>query len=253
MYDKQFQSNEGRPAISGRVVLGALIIKHILHLTDEETIHQIEENMFMQYFLGYSSFTNESIFSPTLFVEIRKRLDLSIVNSISEIVAAHHNEIEDKHVKKDHDKDEFVDTASIDSKVKDPESEANKSGTNAGTLIMDATVAPQNITYPTDLKLLNAAREKSEELIDKLYCKEIHGSTKVRTYRELARKDFLNAIKKKTKSFKEIYKFNGHQIRYLKRNNAHIQVLLKGYEKEGLEHPLKKKRFTILTHLTNCL
>ena len=71
---------------------------------------------------------------------------------------------------------------------------------------MDATVAPQNITYPTDLKLLNASREKSEELIDKLYRKEIHGSTKVRTYRELARKDFLNAIKKKTKSFKEIYK-----------------------------------------------
>jgi len=34
--------------------------------------------------------------------------------------------------------------------------------TNKGKLLMDATVAPQNITYPTDLKLLNAAREKSE-------------------------------------------------------------------------------------------
>lgn len=32
---------------------------------------------------------------------------------------------------------------------------------------MDATVALQNFTYPTDLNLLNAAREKSEALIVK--------------------------------------------------------------------------------------
>lgn len=61
---------------------------------------------------------------------------------------------------------------------------------NRGKLITDATVAPQNITYPTDLKLLNAAREKSEELIDKLYNPQLHGETKVRTYRQIARKDF---------------------------------------------------------------
>ena len=240
-YDTQFKSTEGRPPISGRIVLGALIIKHILHLTDDETIHQIEENMFMQYFLGYSSFTNESIFSPTLFVEIRKRLNQNIVNSISDIVVAHQKEIEENRVKKDNDKSDDSGLLTVEVTDSAPEELAKDTDTNAGILIMDATVAPQNITYPTDLKLLNAAREKSEELIDKLYCKEIHGSTKVRTYRELARKDFLNAIKKKTKSFKEIYKWNGHQIRYLNRNNTHIQVLLRGYETKGLDHALKKK------------
>ena len=240
-YDTQFKSTEGRPPISGRIVLGALIIKHILHLTDDETIHQIGENMFMQYFLGYSSFTNESIFSPTLFVEIRKRLNQNIVNSISDIVVAHQKEIEENRVKKDNDKSDDSGLLAVEVTDSVPQELAKDTDTNAGILIMDATVAPQNITYPTDLKLLNAAREKSEELIDKLYCKEIHGSTKVRTYRELARKDFLNAIKKKTKSFKEIYKWNGHQIRYLNRNNTHIQVLLRGYETKGLDHALKKK------------
>lgn len=58
---------------------------------------------------------------------------------------------------------------------------------NAGKLLVDTTVAPQNITYPTDLKLLNDAREKSEEIIDKLYRKDIHGVTKVRTYRDMMR------------------------------------------------------------------
>jgi len=47
----------------------------------------------MQYFLGYSSFTNESVFLPTLFVEIRKRLNQTIFNTISEIVAVHQKEL----------------------------------------------------------------------------------------------------------------------------------------------------------------
>lgn len=239
-YDRQFNAIEGRPPISGRVVLGALIIKHMLNLTDEETIHQIEENMFMQYFLGYSSFTNESIFSPTLFVEIRKRLNQTIVNSISELVVAHQKEIESKRVKKQEEDDDANKPPTITSSIQTQEP-AKDSDSNAGTLIMDATVSPQNITYPTDLKLLNAAREKSEALIDKLYNKSIHGETKVRTYRQLARKDFLNAIKKKTKSFKEIYKWNGSQLRYLKRNLAHIQLLLEGYETKVLQHKLKEK------------
>lgn len=238
-YDNQHQSKEGRPAICGRVVLGALIIKHILNLTDRETVMQIEENMFMQYFLGYSSFTNESPFSATLFVEIRKRLDLSIINSISEIVVTHQKEIEEKSLKRKEEKgDKNKDTFITESK---PEELTTNTSTNAGRIIMDATVAPQNITFPTDLKLLNVAREKSEELIDKLYNKNIHGEKKVRTYRNLARKDFLNAIKKKTKSFKEIYKWNGSQIRYLRRNLAHIQLLLKGYQTKELKHKLREK------------
>lgn len=68
-YERLFSSSEGRPPISGRVVLGALIIKHIEGLTDRKTIQHIGENMFMQYFLGYASFTNEAPFNDTLFVE----------------------------------------------------------------------------------------------------------------------------------------------------------------------------------------
>ncbi|MBK9255169.1 MAG: hypothetical protein IPM42_06735 [Saprospiraceae bacterium] len=37
-----------------------------------------------------------------------------------------------------------------------------------GSLIMDATVCPQEIAYPTDLDLLNESREQSEKLIDGL-------------------------------------------------------------------------------------
>ncbi|HEY8659907.1 MAG TPA: transposase [Hanamia sp.] len=88
-YDDLFPSKEGRPPISGRVILGAVIIKHMGDLTDRETIAQIRENMFMQYFLGYSSFTNEEPFSDTLFVEIRERLSIDLLSKINEVIALH--------------------------------------------------------------------------------------------------------------------------------------------------------------------
>jgi len=41
----------------------------------------------MQYFWGYSSFTNEAPFSPTLFVEIRERLTLEQLSKINDVIA----------------------------------------------------------------------------------------------------------------------------------------------------------------------
>jgi len=40
---------------------------------------------------------------------------------------------------------------------------------NKSKLVMDAACAPADIAFPTDLKLLNAAREKSEKIIDVLH------------------------------------------------------------------------------------
>ena len=60
-YDKGFKSTEGRQPLNGRIIIGAVIIKHMLKLSDRETVQQIQENVFMQYFLGYSSFTNRPL------------------------------------------------------------------------------------------------------------------------------------------------------------------------------------------------
>jgi hypothetical protein len=40
---------------------------------------------------------------------------------------------------------------------------------NRGKLILDATCAPGDISYPTDLELLNQARKQTEKIIDLLY------------------------------------------------------------------------------------
>jgi IS5 family transposase len=41
-------------------------------------------------------------------------------------------------------------------------------GKNWGTLSIDASCTPADITYPTELKLLNEARESTERIIDDL-------------------------------------------------------------------------------------
>jgi hypothetical protein len=51
-------------------------------------------------------------------------------------------------------------------------------------------VADQYITYPTDLKLVNTAREETERLIDVLNT-EGESDKKPRTYRRKARKEYL--------------------------------------------------------------
>jgi len=65
-------------------------------------------------------------------------------------------------------------------------------------LIVDATCAPADISYPTDLELLNGARVHTQKIIDILY-KQLKQKAhkKPITYRNLARKDYLAVAKKR--------------------------------------------------------
>ena len=86
-YYKLFKSRQGRAPISGRIVPGAILIRHYLNLSDREMIARIQENMFMQYFPGYSTFTSKEPFSLTLFKELRERLTLELLSKINDVIA----------------------------------------------------------------------------------------------------------------------------------------------------------------------
>ena len=105
-------------------------------------------------------------------------------------------------------------------------------------MIFDATACPQDIAYPTDLNLLNDAREKLEELIDIVYDPTLHAS-KPRTYREVARKTYLHTAQKKKPGHKVIRKAIREQLNYVRRDIKSIHTLLDGYKK--LPFPLKPK------------
>ena len=93
---------------------------------------------------------------------------------------------------------------------------------NEGTLLVDATCAPADVAYPTDLNLLNEAREKLEAIIDTLHKPVIGQAAKPRTYREKARKQFLAVSKQRRPGPKVIRKAIRRQLGYVGRNLAII-------------------------------
>ena len=220
------EKSTGRPALNPRIVVGSLIIKHLCDLDDRETVAQISENIYMQYFLGYSSFTDDPPFDASLFVEFRKRLGLEQINAINERIVK---------IKKDLE-------SSNQAKKDDHQEDSHR-----GSLILDATACPQDIAYPTDLDLLNDSREKSQELMDLLFSSSSMDK-KPRNYREKARKEYLKTAQKKSKSRKEIRNAIKKQLNYLKRNIQSIHLLLDTFE----SIPFSKKEYKywfVIQHL----
>ena len=199
---KQF-SNIGRKAINPRIIIGSLIIKHKLNLSDEETVLLIRENPYMQYFLGLDEFYPYSLFTPTLFTEWRKKLGNDNFNEFSDVLAT---------------------ICHGEKMIPSSEKEEIK---NRGKLKLDATVADQNIAYPNDLRLLNKAREKTEKMIDVLY-DELRDRLKVkpRTYRKVARQKYLTESKKRQVNMKTLRSAIRYHLNCLDRNVGHINMML---------------------------
>lgn len=232
IYEESLSKDKGAPTIPSRIVIGALIIKHLKNLSDEETIEDIRENPYYQYFLGYSSFRDRQVFAPSLFVEIRKRLGPEKLTRINETF-----------LKLTESKDDELDLPDRGgSTAKDSEHDHH------GMLIMDATVAPQDITYPTDVGLLNKAREKLEAIIDELWQAK-PGDIKPRTYRRQARKQYLTFSRKRNPRKKTIRKALRKQLSYVRRDLNHINRMLDSYTGAFPLSSVQQRHLWIITEL----
>jgi len=213
LYSKSLSgSTMGSPALSVRIAIGALIIKERLGTSDEETVEQIRENPYLQYFLGFKQYEDEAPFHPTMFVHFRKRIGEKTLAKVNDAVTQK-AAVQAQKVSED---------KAGDDKDDDP---GESGSTNKGKLVVDATCTPADITFPTDLKILNTAREKSEEIIDILHRPLKGRQKKPRTYRKKARKEFLSAAKSKKLSHSKRRKAIRKQLGYLKRNLKTIDKL----------------------------
>lgn len=194
----------GAPALPGRVAYGALVIKERLGVTDEETVEQISENPYLQYFLGLYEYQEKAPFDPSMMVHFRSRF-----------TEQHHQRINGR----------IVEEATGETQPDDHDADGGPPS-NAGKLLVDATCTPADITYPTDLKLLGEAREKTEHYIDLLHAPFVGERKKPRTYRQKARRQYLSVAKQKKLGAKKIRKAIGQQLRYIKRNLGHIATML---------------------------
>ena len=110
---------------------------------------------------------------------------------------------------------------------------------HTGTLIVDATCAPEDMRFPHDVTLLDDARRKTEKIIDMLQNEMPEGLKKPRTYRKVARKEFLTFIRNRKPRVNTIRRALKKQLQYVERN---LRLINEYKDKVGLSVLSRKQR-----------
>jgi transposase, IS5 family len=210
-YAKEFKHTPfSRPAKPARMAIGSLLIKEKFTLSDSETVEMISENPYMQYFIGLESFLKKAPMEASLLTWFRKRISAEMLSEINDYIIGRKviNETEKK----------------------DPPDEppatggGKKEDDNKGTLILDATCVQSDIRFPTDISLLNEGRERLEEIVDELHELGLTNGVKPRTYRQVARRDYLRFVRNRKPKKKLIRATIRKQLCYIRRDLAAIEV-----------------------------
>lgn len=196
--------NNGAPAHPARMALGSLIVKQALGCSDEELVCQVAENAYIQFFIGLGEFQEECPFGASTLVAFRKRFSEDDIKKINEAILAKQ-------------KDDGGDDS-------DDGGDGCSSIPKERTMALDATVAPSDIAYPQDMRLLSEAREHLEKIIDYI-CAQT-GTKKPRMYRNIARKDYLKWSKSKRRTLKMTRKAIRKQLGYINRDLSYIEALV---------------------------
>jgi IS5 family transposase len=130
----KFYKDFGRPGVSMRLALGIQLLKHIYNLSDEEVCRRWVENPYFQYFCGEIYFRHELPMERSSMSHFR----------------------------------EGVGAESLEKLLEESLSVAYQIGAigvkNLEKVVVDTTVQPKAVEYPTDSKLLAKAIEKLGKL-----------------------------------------------------------------------------------------
>lgn len=242
LYNRRLNNKDrGADNKPARMIIGALLIKHKMNLSDEETILTIQENPYMQYLLGLSEFTDKPVFDPTLFVTICKRLDISDFNDMNvSLLKLQEERAQAETEEKPNDKDDLP-PGSIPAEDADMEFTDSQGRLHRGSLKVDATCADAEVHYPTDIDLLHDGCKVINRYIEKL-C-ERFCLVPPTTHYKAARSAYLEVIKLKRRSKKVIRTGKSLLLTYLVRdlrsfinliavNGTHLFESLKRHERK---------------------
>jgi transposase, IS5 family len=191
-FGKIFPSQTGCPAIATRLIVGMFFLKAIYKLSDEEAVARWVENPYWQYFCGEQYLQHKFPMSPTSFSKWRKRLkEVDLEKLLEETINV------------------GLRTETI--KKKDLQN-----------VIADTTVQEKAITFPTDQKLYQKAREL---LVDS--AKE-HGLNLKQTYSRVGKRALFKGsnyararqMRRAQKQTKKLKTFLGRVYRNIERQLA---------------------------------
>ena len=127
-------SKAGRPRLPMRLMISLLYLKHAFDESDEGVVDRWSETPIWQYFSGMDYYEHRRPCDPTVLVKFRKLLGEA---GVEELLAQTIN-------------------AAVNLKLIDRGQLSN--------VIVDSTVQPKAVAYPTDSRMLETVREKLVEL-----------------------------------------------------------------------------------------
>ena len=124
-----YEDKPGRPPLPTRLMAGLAILKYTCDLSDEVLCERWVENPYYQFFCGEEFFQHRLVFDRSSLTRWRQRMGEEKLQALIQ---------------------ESLSVATRTEAIKP--SELNR-------VIVDTTVQPKNVMFPTDARLLNRARE----------------------------------------------------------------------------------------------
>ena len=234
IYAKTFkdENNNGRPPVPARIAFGALFIKENENFPQRRTMEHISENVYMQYFLGLTEFTAKPLFESSMLSQFAARFTKEDMIKINEELYRR------MHPQKDGTSEsDPPGTTPPDCDMQSDSTPTDSDSVNKGTVILDATVAPADIRFPTDLSLLNECREGTEKIIDDVWGKTERKGKKTSYNRKKARKGYLKIAKQRKPRKSQIKQAVREQLECVEKNLDALDRMLANIGKEDyLKH-----------------
>ena len=218
IYQQNFKSRRGQDPLPSRLALGILIVKEKLGLSDRETVDALRENPYLQYFVGYGEYSYNVKLDPSMLTHFRKRFP-------ADVIAQTNAWIVDRMIHPEQDEDEDLSRGAGGTGTGQKVDKEEEKQEPSGTLILDATCAPQDIQFPTDVRLLSEARELLEAMQDTL--QEGRSEKKPRNYRERGARDYKRFCRNRHPRKGEIRRAVKKQLQYVERDLRIVEAMQK--------------------------
>jgi len=188
-FGAMYADGAGRPPLPTRLMAGLAILKHTYNLSDEVVCEQWIENPYYQYFCGEEFFQHRLPLDRSSMTNWRNRMGEERLQAL------------------------LQESLAVATKTG-----AMKPG-DLARVIVDTTVQPKNITFPTEAKLMNRAREKLVKLATQQGVKLRQSYTRVGKFALIQHQRYAHAkqFKRANKALRKLKTYLGRVIRDIAR------------------------------------